>query len=206
MDWFSYWRPVESEQAKSDSISTLDNVLATKSTLVKKLKNIQYASAGLGIASGLTQGITALGNRSLYKAERDNEIQAIENQVLAAQDDIIQTMAYNSDQAITTAARGNVSISSPVLIERFKQGAERAGRDFAMMRANADIQRTISDINYARKKRASFDFAMNKIFGAANTALMVGMGSSGTGWGDTGTLGGTSTIGVNGVPLYGGSM
>lgn len=164
-DWFAIWTPKENE-------STIE-----KSARYKKM------AGGLKVGqSALTmvEGLSALGNNTVAKKERKNEYQAIENQVLAAQDQIIQTLAYNTDQAITYAARGNVAISSPVLRERFKKGAAEAGRDFAMLNANADVQRVRSDISYARKRRENTKKAIegvNKfLFSAGMYGLAFGSG------------------------------
>jgi hypothetical protein len=166
-DWFAIWTAGENES----------NI--AKSARYKK------TAAGLKVAqSALTmvEGLSALGNNSVAKKERENEYQAIENQVLAAQDQIIESLNYNTDQAITYAARGNVAISSPVLRERFKKGAEEAGRDFAMLEANANVQRVRSDISYARKRRANTQKAISSINQFAFNLGMAGLsfGSGGT--------------------------
>lgn len=164
-DWFSIWTPKENE------------------TNIEKSARYKKTAAGLKVAqSALTmvEGLSGLGNNSVAKKERENEYQAIENQVLAAQDQIIETLNYNTDQAITYAARGNVAISSPVLRERFKKGAAEAGRDFAMLKANADVQRVRSDISYARKRRANTERAIKGInqflFNAGMYGLAFGSG------------------------------
>ena len=147
-DWFSIWTAGENE-------SNIE-----KSARYKKMAgSLKVAQSALG----MVEGLSALGNNSVAKKERENEYQAIENQVLAAQDQIIESLNYNTDQAITYAARGNVAISSPVLRERFKKGAAEAGRDFAMLEANANVQRVRSDISYARKRRANTERAIKGI-------------------------------------------
>lgn len=187
-DWFAIW---------SDD-----------STLGKSNQFKQYAGiAKVGTSAlEMVEGLSALGNNAVSKKVRENEYQAIENQVLAAQDSIIENLAYNTDQAITYAARGNVSISSPVLREKFKKGAAEAGRDFAMINANADIQRVKSDISYARKRRAATEKAISGITSFMFNAGIAGL-SFGSAWGNTGAqFGQESTVGLNGVAMYGGSM
>lgn len=165
-DWFSIWTAKE------------DETNIAKSARYKKM------AGGLKVgqsALGMVEGLSGLGNNSVAKKERENEYQAIENQVLAAQDQIIENLNYNTDQAITYAARGNVAISSPVLRERFKKGAAEAGRDFAMLEANANVQRVRSDISYARKRRANTERAIKGINQFLFNAGMYGLsfGSSG---------------------------
>lgn len=165
-DWFAIWTPKENE-------STIE-----KSARYKKM------AGGLKVAqSALTmvEGLSGLGNNSVAKKERENEYQAIENQVLAAQDQIIESLNYNTDQAITYAARGNVAISSPVLRERFKKGAAEAGRDFAMLEANANVQRVRSDISYARKRRENTERAIKGVNQFLFSMGMYGMGGFGGG-------------------------
>ena len=122
----------------------------------------------------MVEGLSALGNNAVAKEERENEYKAIENQVLAAQDSIIQNLSYNTDQAIVYAARGNVSIASPVMRERFKKGAAEAGQDFAMLEANAAVQRTKADISYARKRRAATEKAIKGVNSFLFNAGMAG--------------------------------
>lgn len=166
-DWFSIW---------SDD-----------STLGKSAQFKKYASmAKVGSSAlGMVEGLSALDNNSVSEKVRENEYQAIENQVLAAQDSIIENLSYNTDQAITYAARGNVAISSPVMTERFKKGAAEAGRDFAMINANADIQRVKSDISYARKRRAATEKALGSVNSFLFNAGMMGMNFGGA---ETGSL------------------
>lgn len=189
-DWFAIW---------SDD-----------STLGKSNQFKQYAGmAKVGTSAlEMVEGLSALGNNAVARKERKNEYQAIENQVLAAQDSIIETLSYNTDQAITYAARGNVAISSPVLRERFKKGAAEAGQDFAMLEANAAIQRTRADISYARKRRAATEKAIKGVNSFLFNVGMAGLAfGSGNTWTDTGAqFGQESTVGVNGVAMYGGSI
>lgn len=208
-DWFSFWNPVQSEQAKADASSTLTGSLIQSKTLKAREKKLllgeSIIEAGEGV-SGLIN-IWDLGQgKPLYKRERDNAKKAIENQVLAGQEEILRNLSYNTDQALTYAARGNVSIGAPVMRERMKKGAEEAGFDFAMLRSNADIQKINADITYQAKRRATF----KKAIAGVNKALLTYgalYGGSASLWGNTGAAYGLeSTIGVNGVPLYGGSM
>lgn len=168
-DWFNLWSGDD------------DETNIAKSARYKKM------AAGIKVgqsALGMVEGLSGLANNSVAKKERENEYQAIENQVLAAQDQIIETLSYNTDQAITYAARGNVAISSPVLRERFKKGAAEAGRDFAMLKANADVQRVRSDISYARKRRANTERAIKGINQFLFNAGMAGL-SFGSGGGES---------------------
>lgn len=147
MDWFEIWG--------------MDN-----STNVGKSAGLKKTATGLKVAqSGLSmiEGLSALGNNGVAKKERENEYQAIENQVLTAQDQIIENLSYNTDQAISYAARGNVAIGSSVMLEKFKKGSAEAGRDLAMLQKNAEIQKIKSDISYARKRRANTQKAINSI-------------------------------------------
>lgn len=165
-DWFAIWTAGENES----------NI--QKSARYKKMAGgVKVAQSALT----MVEGLSALGNNSVAKKERENEYQAIENQVLAAQDQIIESLNYNTDQAITYAARGNVAISSPVLKERFKKGAAEAGRDFAMLNANADVQRVRSDISYARKRRANTERAIKGVNQFLFSMGMYGMGGFGGG-------------------------
>lgn len=164
-DWFNLWSGDDNE------------------TNIAKSARYKKTAAGIKVgqsALGMVEGLTGLYNNSVARQERKNEYKAIENQVLAAQDQIIETLNYNTDQAITYAARGNVAVSSPVLRERFKKGAEEAGRDFAMLKANADVQRVRSDISYARKRRENTKKAIegvNKfLFSAGMYGLAFGSG------------------------------
>lgn len=164
-DWFNIWSGDDNE------------------TNIAKSARYKKMAAGLKVgqsAMSMVEGLSGLMNNSVARQERKNEYQAIENQVLAAQDQIIETLNYNTDQAITYAARGNVAISSPVLRERFKKGAEEAGRDFAMLEANANVQRVRSDISYARKRRANTERAIKGInqflFNAGMAGLSFGSG------------------------------
>lgn len=201
-DWFSFWNPVKSEQAKADASSTLTGSLIQSETLKARKKKLLLGKSIIEAGEGLT----SLVNIPLYKKERDNAIKAIENQVLAGQEQIFRELSYNTDQALTYAARGNVSIGSPVMMERMKKGAEEAGYDFAMLRANADVAIRNEKIKYAEKRRATF----KKAIAGVNKALLTYgalYGGSAHLWGNTGAAYGLeSTIGVNGVPLYGGSM
>lgn len=153
-DWFSIW---------SD-----DSTLGKSEQLKQGAGIAKVASSVLGAVEGLS----ALSNNTLAKKQRNNERLAIANQVLAAQDSIIESLAYNTDQAVTYAARGNVAISSPVMTERFKKGASEAGRDFAMIKSNAEIEKIKSDVSYARKRRAATQKAIG---GITNLMFNVGM-------------------------------
>ena len=159
-DWFSIW---------SD-----DSTLGKSEQLKQGAGIAKVASSVLGAVEGLS----ALGNNTLAKKQRDNERLAIANQVLSAQDSIIENLSYNTDQAITYAARGNVSISSPVMTERFKKGASEAGRDFAMIKANAEIEKIKSDVSYARKRRAATQKAISGV-----TSMMFNIGMMGMNFG-----------------------
>lgn len=169
-DWFSFWG------GKQESDTTnLSSTLATT-------RDIRKANAQFQVTKGVVgavEGITGLMNIPLYKKERDNAIRAIENNVLAGQDAIIRELSYNTDQAITYAARGNVSIGSPVIMERMKKGAKEAGYDFAMLRANADIQKINADIQYSAKRRKTFSNALQGVMGALMTYGAFGSSLSG---------------------------
>ena len=159
-DWFSFW----GKKQESDT-TNLDTTLSTASDIKKTIGQMQVAK---GIV-GAVEGLTGLMNLPLYKKERDNAIKAIENNVLAGQEQIFRELSYNTDQAITYAARGNVSIGSPVMRERMKKGAEEAGYDFSMLRANADIQKINANIQYSAKRRATFNKAIKGVMGALMT-------------------------------------
>lgn len=156
-DWFSIW---------SD-----DSTLGKSAQLKQGAGIAKVASSALS----MVEGLSSLANNKVAQKQRDNERLAIENQVLAAQDSIIENLAYNTDQAITYAARGNVAISSPVMTERFKKGAAEAGRDFAMIKTNAEIQKVKSDISYARKRRAATQKAISGVTSFLFNAGMMGM-------------------------------
>jgi hypothetical protein len=167
-DWFSFW----GEKHPSDT-SSFGNTLNTAADVKKAIAGITIAKS----AVGAVQGLTSLANIPLYKKERDNAIKSIENNVLAGQDAIIRELSYNTDQALVYAARGNVSIGAPVIRERMKKGAQEAGFDFAMLEANAKIQKENARIQYAQKRRKSFDAALS---GILNLGLTVGaMGAFG---------------------------
>lgn len=159
-DWFSFWGSKETSDTK-DLEATVD----TTANIKKAIKSMQTAKSVIGAV----ENISSLANIPLYKKERDNAIKAIENQVLAGQDQIFKELAYNTDQAITYAARGNVSIGAPVVQERMKKGAEEAGFDFAMLRSNAEIQKQNAKISYAAKRRQTWDNAIKGIWNAALT-------------------------------------
>lgn len=136
----------------------------------------------IGSGIPLLESTSGLLNLGAYKAEKENAIQSIKNQVLAAQDDILQNLSYNTDQSIIYAARGNVSIGSGVLQNRFAKGAERAGRDFKMLDLNAKLATETANISYARKKRAAVRDAVSGVLDFATTlgvAYAGGLGSSG---------------------------
>lgn len=159
-DWFSFWG------GKQESDTTnLSTTLATTRDIRKANAQFQVAKGTIGAVEGLT----GLMNIPLYKKERDNAIMAIENNVLAGQDAIIRELSYNTDQALTYAARGNVSIGSPVIMERMKRGAKEAGYDFAMLRANAEIAKTNANIQYSAKRRKAFNNALQGVMGALMT-------------------------------------
>lgn len=162
-DWFSFWG------GKNESDTTnLDTTLKTTADIKEAIGTMQVAKS----AMGAVEGLTSLMNLPLYKKERDNAIRAIENNVLAGQDQIFRELSYNTDQAITYAARGNVSIGAPVIQERMKKGAQEAGFDFAMLRANADIQKINTNIQYSAKRRATFNQALQ---GVTNALLTYGV-------------------------------
>lgn len=159
-DWFSFW----GGRNKSDT-TNLDTTLKTAADIKETIGKMQVAKSVVGAVEGLT----SLANIPLYKKERDNAIKAIENNVLAGQDAIIRELSYNTDQALTYAARGNVSIGSPVIMERMKRGAKEAGYDFAMLRSNAEIQKINANIQYSAKRRATFNNALKGVMGALMT-------------------------------------
>lgn len=159
-DWFSFWGSKEISDTK-DLEATID----TTANIKNAIKSMQTAKSVIGSV----ESISSLANIPLYKKERDNAIKAIENQVLAGQDQIFKELAYNTDQAITYAARGNVSIGAPVVQERMKKGAEEAGFDFAMLRSNAEIQKQNAKISYAAKRRQTWDNAIKGVWNAALT-------------------------------------
>lgn len=146
-DWFKIWG--------MDDSSNIEKSAQLKKTAV----GLKVAQSALG----MVEGISALGNNEVARQERKNEYMAIENSVLSAQAQIMENLAYNTDQTIAYAARGNVSVASPVMRERFKKGASEAGQDFAMLQKNAEIQKVKSDISYARKRRANTQKAINSI-------------------------------------------
>ena len=169
-DWFSFWG------GKQESDTTnLSTTLATTRDIRKANAQFQVAKGTIGAVEGLT----GLMNIPLYKKERDNAIMAIENNVLAGQDAIIRELSYNTDQALTYAARGNVSIGSPVIMERMKRGAKEAGYDFAMLRANAEIAKTNANIQYSAKRRKAFNNALQGVMGALMTYGAYGSALSG---------------------------
>lgn len=158
-NWFSFWGGKQESDTKN-----LDTTLNTTRDIKKATAQIRVAQGAIGAAESLT----GLMNVPLYKKERDNTKKAIENQVLAGQEEILRNLSYNTDQALTYAARGNVSISSPVMLQRMAKGAEEAGFDFAMLRSNANIQKINADISYQAKRRAAF----NKAIKGVSTALL----------------------------------
>ena len=162
-DWFSFW----GEKKKSDT-SSLDSTLSSAKDVKEAYGQLMAAQSVLKAGSALT----GLMNIPLYKKERDNTIKSIENKVLDGQDQIIRALSYNTDQALVYAARGNVSIGSPVIRERMKKGAEEAGFDFAMLRSNAEIQKINANIQYSQKRKAAFDNALGGIADAALTSAL----------------------------------
>lgn len=162
-DWFSFW----GGKNESDT-SSLGATLETTKKVKSAINNLYVAQS----AMDAVEGLTGLMNIPLYKKERDNTIKAIENQVLASQDQIFKELSYNTDQALVYAARGNVSIGSPVIQERMKKGAEEAGYDFGMLRTNADIQKINANISYSQKRKAAFDKAVSGVMDTAFTAAM----------------------------------
>lgn len=169
-DWFSFWGG-KNESDTSSLGATLDTT-----------QKIQKANAQMQMGKGIVgavEGLTSLMNLPLYKKERDNAIKAIENEVLAGQDQIFRELSYNTDQALTYAARGNVSIGAPVLRDRMKKGAEEAGFDFAMLRTNANIKKINADIQYSAKRRATFNNALQGVMGALMTYGVYGSALSG---------------------------
>lgn len=169
-DWFTFWGGKESSDTQD-----LDTTLATTREIRSANKKLMVAESVLDAA----EGITGLLNIGLYKKERDNEIKAIENKLLAGQEQIFKELSYNTDQALVYAARGNVSIASPVMMERMKKGAEEAGRDFAMLQANADIAKINADIKYSAKRRATFDKALKGVMGGLLTYGALSGGGTG---------------------------
>lgn len=161
-DWFSFWGGKQESDTKD-----LDTTLSTTRDITKATAQFKVAKSVMEAGEGLT----GLMNIPLYKKERDNAKKAIENQVLAGQEEILRNLSYNTDQALTYAARGNVSIGAPVMRERMKKGAEEAGFDFAMLRSNADIQKINADISYQAKRRATFNKAIK---GVQNALLTYG--------------------------------
>lgn len=164
-DWFSFW----GERNKTDT-SNLDATL-------KSVHDIQKSNAQMQIGKGvvgLTESLTSLLNLPLYKKEKENAIKAIENSVLAGQDEIIRNLSYNTDQTLVYAARGNVAIGSPVIRERMKKGASEASMDMAMLRANADIKKANVNMQYSAKRRKTFDNAIKGVMGALMTYGMYG--------------------------------
>ena len=159
-DWFSFW----GGKQESDT-SSLGATLSTTADVKKAIGQIQLAKGAISAVEGLT----GLMNLPLYKKERDNTIRAIENNVLAGQEQIFRELSYNTDQTLTYAAKGNVSISSPVILERMKKGAQEAGYDFAMLRTNANIQKINADIAYSAKRRKTFNNALQGVMGALMT-------------------------------------
>lgn len=162
-DWFSFW----GGRNESDT-SSLGATLSTAADVKKAIGKLQVAKS----AMGAVEGLTGLANIPLYKKERDNAIKSIENNVLAGQEQIFRELSYNTDQTLTYAAAGNVSISSPVIRERMKKGAQEAGFDFAMLRSNAEIQKINTNIQYAQKRKAQLDKAISGIVDTAFTAAM----------------------------------
>ncbi len=164
-DWFSFWG------GKNESDTTdLDATLSTTRAIRKENAKIQV---GKGLINAV-EGVTGLMNIGLYKKERDNEIQAIENQVLAGQDQIFKELSYNTDQTLVYAARGNVSIGAPVIRARMQKGAEEAGRDFGVLQANADIAKINANIKYSAKRRATFNNALKGVMGGLLSYGMYG--------------------------------
>lgn len=167
-EFFNFWSSDTTPKVTDTAIDSL-----TKAESVgNKLAGLQVAKSGLNLIES-TSGLLNLG---AYKAEKENAIQSIKNQVLAAQDDILQNLSYNTDQTIVYAARGNVSIGSGVLQNRFAKGAERAGRDFKMLDLNAKLATETANISYARKKRA---LVTNAISGVLDFATSLGMAYAG---------------------------
>lgn len=163
MSWFSFW----GGNQESDT-TNLESTLAST-------ESIRKANAGFVATKavfGAVEGLAGLQNIDLYKKERDNEIKAIENQMLAGQEQVIRELSYNTDQTLTYAARGNVSIGAPVINARMRKGAEEAGFDMAMLKTNADIGKINAKIKYSQKRKESFDRAMQGVW---NAMLTVGV-------------------------------
>lgn len=157
-DWLTFWN-------NDVDTSNMDTTLSSYVDLMNANKKLQMAKA----TTSVVESLTSLQNIELYEKERKNAKQAIENQVLAGQEQILKELSYNTDQTLVYAARGNVSIASPVISERMKKGSEEAGFDFAMLRANADIQKINADIQYHAKRRKTFQSALKNTFGALMT-------------------------------------
>lgn len=170
-DWFSFW----GGRNESDT-SSLGATLSTAADVKKAIGKLQVAKS----AMGAVEGLTGLANIPLYKKERDNAIKSIENNVLAGQEQIFRELSYNTDQTLTYAAAGNVSIGAPVIRERMKKGAQEAGFDFAMLRSNAEIQKINANISYSAKRRKAFDSALQGVLGSLMTYGASGL-SGGTG-------------------------
>jgi len=169
--WFSFW----GGENKTDT-SSLETTLGTASKVENAIAKAEIAKSTMGAVEGLT----SLANIPLYSKERKNAIKSIENQVLAGQEQIFRELSYNTDQAIVYAARGNVSIGAPVMRERMKKGAEEAGFDFAMLRANAKVAKADANIAYNQKRRAAFGNALKGVMGAMMTyGAFSGMGATG---------------------------
>lgn len=171
-DWFSFWGGTEGKWADT---SSLDSTLGSAQDLSSGMQTLQKMQAG----ADLLGSVANLFNINVWKKERDIEFQKIENDVLAGQAEIFRSLSYNTDQAITYAARGNVSIGAPVLRERMKKGAQEAGWDFDMLRTNADIKRYKADLDYVKKRKAAVTKAIGSLFSVGQMAIGSMMGGSG---------------------------
>lgn len=173
-NWFNFWG---NQSDDGDDV--------TGKTLSASDEKRMYASMARGAISGISTA-TAISDyflsKSTDKRERDLNKQAIENQVLAAQDQILSELSYNTSQSFVSAARGNVSIGSSVIAARMKKGAEEAGRDFKMLDLNAQIAKKNVDISYSRKRRASFNSALSSVGSLIGNIALSGLtgGSDGS--------------------------
>lgn len=171
-DWFSFWGGSDGQWADTSSLSSTLSSAKDLSSGMQTLKKMDTGTELLG-------SVANLFNIGVWKKERDIQFQKIENNVLAGQAEIFRTLSYNTDQALTYAARGNVSIGAPVLRERMKKGAQEAGLDFAMLRTNADIQRYKTDLDYVKKRKAAVTKAVGSLLKVGQMAVGSMMGGSG---------------------------
>lgn len=147
--------PVGAAKTTTEGVNTLNELIAGRLDKAQAMQKMGYLMKGVGAATEMFDQIVNITSNiagkqvTNAKLAADNEIQAIENQVLYTKNQLMdrfnQTVARNT---LINAAK-NLKVTTASILEQSKKTAEDITYDFRTLESNANLRK----INLEASKR-----------------------------------------------------